>query len=54
MSTLYSFCAASACLDGAQPYAAVVQATNGYFYGTTEGGGAYDKGTVFKMTPNPH
>jgi uncharacterized repeat protein (TIGR03803 family) len=29
----------------------MVQATDGYLYGTTEGGGAYDGGTVFKITP---
>jgi uncharacterized repeat protein (TIGR03803 family) len=37
--------------DGAQPDAAVVQGTNGDFYGTTSGGGAYGYGTVFKITP---
>jgi uncharacterized repeat protein (TIGR03803 family) len=33
------------------PYAGLVQATNGNFYGTTEGGGA-SYGTVFKITPS--
>ena len=38
--------------DGAAPEGALVQFTNGDFYGTTSGGGAYDYyGTVFKMTP---
>jgi uncharacterized repeat protein (TIGR03803 family) len=37
--------------DGAVPYAAVVQATDGDFYGTTSSGGASGHGTVFKMTP---
>src|ERR1700688_1944055 len=36
--------------DGAGPYAAVVQATDGNFYGTTANGGASNLGTVFKMT----
>jgi uncharacterized repeat protein (TIGR03803 family) len=36
--------------DGQAPYG-LVQATNGYFYGTTYSGGANDDGTVFKITP---
>jgi uncharacterized repeat protein (TIGR03803 family) len=36
--------------DGAYPTAALVQATNGNFYGTTDGGGASDYGTVFSIT----
>src|SRR5580693_7820004 len=30
---------------------ALVQGTDGNFYGTTEDGGAHGLGTVFKMTP---
>ena len=52
LTTLYSFCAQSGCTDGFNPYGALVQATNGYLYGTTEGGGANGNyGTVFKITP---
>jgi uncharacterized repeat protein (TIGR03803 family) len=51
LTTLYSFCAQSGCTDGFNPYGALVQATNGYLYGTTEGGGANGYGTVFKITP---
>src|ERR1035438_3672421 len=36
--------------DGSQPYAGLVQATDGNFYGTTIYGGANDYGTVFKIT----
>src|ERR1022692_482529 len=50
LTTLYSFCAQSACTDGANPVAGLVQATNGDFYGTTENGGAYGYGTVFRIT----
>jgi len=37
---------------GANPYAGLVQATNGDLYGTTEAGGANGYGTVFKITPS--
>ena len=38
--------------DGGLPYAALVQGADGSFYGTTEYGGAYGYGNVFKMTTN--
>ncbi len=38
--------------DGANPYAGLVQATNGDFYGTAEEGGANDYGSVFRITPS--
>ena len=37
--------------DGANPQAALIQATDGNFYGTTLSGGPSDNGTVFQMTP---
>jgi|HubBroStandDraft_1064217.scaffolds.fasta_scaffold07161_3 uncharacterized repeat protein (TIGR03803 family) len=54
LSTLYSFCAQSNCADGTVPYAGLVQATNGDFYGTTASGGdvCCGGGTVFKITPS--
>ncbi len=36
--------------DGASPYARLVQASTGYFYGTTTAGGTNSYGTVFRMT----
>jgi uncharacterized repeat protein (TIGR03803 family) len=51
LTTLYSFCAQNGCTDGLSPYAGLVLATNGDFYGTTQYGGAYGSGTVFKITP---
>jgi uncharacterized repeat protein (TIGR03803 family) len=50
-TTIYSFCTQSGCPDGSGPWAGLVQATNGDFYGTTWGGGANGLGTVFKITP---
>ena len=37
-------------LDGANPSAALVQGSDGSFYGTTENGGTYYSGTVFKIS----
>lgn len=45
--TLYSF---TDSYDGADPYARLVQSTNGYLYGTTYEGGTNGYGTIFKMT----
>ncbi len=36
-------------LRGANPQAALVQGTDGSFYGTTAGGGASEHGTIFKL-----
>ncbi|HLY01087.1 MAG TPA: choice-of-anchor tandem repeat GloVer-containing protein [Candidatus Cybelea sp.] len=37
-------------LDGAYPYAGLI-ALNGKLYGTTQYGGAYERGTVFELNP---
>ena len=50
LTTLYSFCSQPNCTHGSNPYAVLVQATDGNFYGTTLIGGANNAGTVFKMT----
>ena len=48
---LYSFAGGS---DGAQPFqAGVVFDMAGNLYGVTQSGGAYNQGTVFKLTPSP-
>jgi uncharacterized repeat protein (TIGR03803 family) len=48
-TNLYSFTGST---DGSQPQAALIQATDGNFYGTTIGGGTSGQGTVFKVTPS--
>ena len=47
LTTLYSFCSVG-CQDGAFPVGGLIQASNGYLYGTTNNNGG---GTVFKITP---
>ncbi|HXM23164.1 MAG TPA: choice-of-anchor tandem repeat GloVer-containing protein [Terriglobales bacterium] len=51
LTTLYSFCSQTHCTDGASPYAGVIQAADGNFYGTTSKGGASNWGTVYAITP---
>jgi uncharacterized repeat protein (TIGR03803 family) len=54
LTTLYSFCsvgkpAANICLDGALPWAGLIQGNDGNLYGTTVFGGANGDGTVFEV-----
>ena len=52
VSIIYSFCSAGPpCPDGQQPLAGLTLGVNGYFYGTTSGGGINGVGTVFEITP---
>ena len=50
LKTLYDFCPQIGCPDGSKPYAALVQDTNGSFYGATHGGGANNDGTIFSLS----
>jgi uncharacterized repeat protein (TIGR03803 family) len=62
LTTLYTFCPADSterpCPQGADPVAALVQGTDGNFYGTTEHGGNDNGGcgtgcgTIFQITPS--
>jgi uncharacterized repeat protein (TIGR03803 family) len=63
LTTLYSFCSLSDCTDGQAPMGALVEGTDGNFYGTTAYGGTgtacYNGGssnlgcgTVFNITPS--
>jgi uncharacterized repeat protein (TIGR03803 family) len=47
---LYSFCSQPHCTDGSDPFAGLVQGSNGKLYGTTSAGGAFGGGTVFEIT----
>jgi len=57
LTHLYSFTGTN---DGANPFSWLVQGSDGDFYGTTSGGGAYTNqygqgyGTVFKISTNGH
>ena len=49
--TLYPFCSQTDCTDGGGPMSALLQATNGNFYGTTNADyGQYDAGTIFELS----
>jgi uncharacterized repeat protein (TIGR03803 family) len=50
VTVLYNFQGGSA--DGGYPYASLVADKSGALYGTTNGGGPADLGTVFKLTPS--
>jgi uncharacterized repeat protein (TIGR03803 family) len=61
LTTLYNFCSQTNCADGSTPFEALIQATDGNFYGTTFAGGANGTctsfgfvgcGTIFKITPS--
>jgi uncharacterized repeat protein (TIGR03803 family) len=50
-TTLYNFCSELDCTDGSSPYAGLIQAPNGNFYGTTNTSGENNAGTIFEITP---
>jgi len=50
-TVLYNFCSLKDCADGNNPFAGVVQATNGVFYGTTNFNGiATANGTLYSLS----
>lgn len=51
LETLYNFCSAASCADGAAPEAGLAMDAAGNLFGTTVVGGASGKGTVFELTP---
>jgi uncharacterized repeat protein (TIGR03803 family) len=48
-TSLYSFTGSN---DGANPWGGLVQASDGNLYGTTQSGGTYAAGTIFRFAPN--
>jgi len=50
-TVLHAFCSKQSCADGASPFAKLLE-VNGTLYGTTDAGGAFNKGTVFALDPN--
>jgi uncharacterized repeat protein (TIGR03803 family) len=56
LTTIYNFCSLENCADGEAPFAGLLQASDGDFYGTTVESGSYDcnnggsVGTIFKLT----
>jgi uncharacterized repeat protein (TIGR03803 family) len=50
LTVLHTFCETNdECPDGAYPNGALLQATNGDFYGTTQQGGAHNGGEIFLL-----
>lgn len=51
VTILHSFDDGSVVNDGSSPQSALIQGTDGNFYGTTSSGGSAGYGTIFKITP---
>lgn len=51
LTIVYNFCSQPSCADGSLTLGGLLLATDGNFYGTTARGGANDKGTVYRVTP---
>jgi uncharacterized repeat protein (TIGR03803 family) len=50
LTSLVSLTGTNGSYLGSHPLASLVQGTDGNFYGTTYDGGAYNKGTVFRLS----
>ena len=50
LTTLYNFCSQANCANGTDPRGLMLTA-DGSFYGTTDVGGAYSGGTLYRITP---
>ena len=51
-TVLYNFCSRRYCTDGQNPAAGVIMDDSGNLYGTTQNGGVYGTGIVFRLTAN--
>ena len=48
--SIYDFCAQSNCADGQYPVSTLVVGPDGELYGTTQNGGTYNWGSIFKVS----
>jgi len=51
-SARYNFCAQTGCVDGSSPFAGVAISASGDLFGTTEAGGKFGGGVVFRIHGN--
>jgi uncharacterized repeat protein (TIGR03803 family) len=52
-TVIHNFCddsVSGVCVDGINPQTTMIQASNGDLYGTTSSGGAYNEGSLFKIS----
>lgn len=50
-SVVYTFCSLSSCADGSAPVGRLIVDRAGNFFGATNRGGQFNRGTVFELTP---
>lgn len=51
LTAIYDFCSQKGCPDGGNSDYGLTLGTDGNFYGAATAGGAYQQGTIFKLTP---
>ena len=51
-SVLYTFCSLTNCADGGHPLGGLVEGPDHNAYGTTQQGGTFNYGVVFRLTPS--
>lgn len=48
--SIHTFCSQANCADGLSPSSGLLRASDGFYYGTTCNGGAFNNGTVYKIS----